>query len=163
MNADDRVLVAYVPTPKDFKRIVEQGWYRIPVRHAPKGLHAEWLGFYFGRKFSSKKYAIHHYAENVGHELAPRQYLIPDEPDHPRANDLYYKIQLGPLQTLAQPIASLRWRRVLFIHTTGDRFRDAMELNDLLVDGDRYVDRSFTSLRDSADVPYRVDDANPNR
>lgn len=156
MNPDDRVLIAYVPTPADFRLIVEQGWYRIPILHAPKGIHAEWIGFYFGRKFTSQKYAIHHYAQNLGHELAPRNYLIPDQPDHPRANDLYYKIQLGELQTLAQPILSLRWRRVLFIHTTGDRFRDAVELNDLLITGDGYVDRAFTVLRDSAEIPYHI-------
>ena len=156
MEPDDRVLIAYVPTPADFQRIQQQGWYRIPVRHAPKGIHAEWIGFYFGRKFASKKYAVHHYCENLGHELLPRNALIPDEPNHPRANDLYFKIMLGDLQTMPQPIASLRWRRVLFIHTTGDRFMDAVELNDLLVDGEGYVDRSFTVLNESAVTPYLI-------
>ena len=156
MESDDRVLVAYVPTPADFKRIQEQGWYRIPVIHAPKGIHAEWIGFYFGRKFGTRKYAIHHYAENLGHELMPRRMLIPDQPDHPRADDLYFKIQLGQLQAVKQPIVSMRWRRVLFIHTTGDRFRDALELNDLLIDGDQYVDRAFTTLREDPSEPYLI-------
>ena len=156
MESDDRVLVAYVPTPADFKRIEEQGWYRIPVRHAPKGIHAEWIGFYFGRKFGSRKYAIHYYAENLGHELMPRRMLVPNEPDHPRADELYFKIQLSNLFSCTQPIVSMRWRRVLFIHTTGDRFRDALELNDLLVEGDNYVDRAFTTLRENAAQPYIV-------
>ena len=119
-----------------------------PVRHAPKGIHAEWIGFYFGRKFGTRKYAVHCYAENLGHELVPRSMLVPEEPEHPRANDFYFKIQLGELITLNRPIVSLRWHRVLFIHTTGDRFTDAVELNDLLIEGDNYVDRAFTTLRD---------------
>ena len=36
--------------------------------------------------------------------------LLPDEPDHPRAGDLYYHIEIGPLQRLAasrsQPAAA---------------------------------------------------------
>jgi hypothetical protein len=86
--------------------------------------------------------------------------LFPDQPDHPRADDIYYQVQLGPLQQLARPIISLRWRRITFLHTTGDRFLDAVEINDLVVEGDPYVDRAFTTLRDQEDRPedsYRTD------
>src|SRR5690606_1384313 len=84
---------------------------------------------------------------NHGHELATRQALLPHQPDHPRANDLYYKVQLGPLQTLPRPIISLRWRRVTFLHTTWDRFQDAVEINDLFVDWEAYTDRLYATLR----------------
>ena len=150
MIADDRVLVVYLPTPADYARIAHEGWYRIPQRFAPKGLYAEYFAFYFGRAFGHQKWAIHFYAERLGHELATRQMLLPDEASHPRANDLYYKVQLGPLQPLRQPIISLRWRRVSFIHTTGDRFREAVELNDLLLRGGEFVSREQTTLRETA-------------
>jgi hypothetical protein len=52
-------------------------------------------------------------------------------PDHPRAGQWYYKLQLGPLEHKLPPIVSLRWRRVTFILTTGDRFMEAVEINDL--------------------------------
>lgn len=156
MFADDRVLIAYVPTPRDFDLIVEQGWYRIPVKHAPKGIHAEWIAFYFGKRFGERKYAIHHVAYNAGHELVQRRTLIPAEPTHPRANDMYYKIVLGELQQLERPIISLRWRRLLFVHTTGDRFQAATEINDLLVKGDDFVNRAETVLRDEATRPYVI-------
>lgn len=141
MYPEDRVLVAYVPNLADFALIEEQGWYRIPQKHAPKGVYAEYIAFYFGRKFGDEKWAIHYYARRVGHELVTRRALFPNEPDHPRAEELYFKIQLEDLQKLARPIASLRWRRITFIHTTWDRFRDAREIGDLLVDGDGYADR----------------------
>ena len=89
MYPEDRVLVAYVPRPADFELIRREGWYRIPQRSAPKGLHAEVIAFYFGRAFEEQKYAIHYYARNAGHELARRRDLLPDEPDHPRADDIY--------------------------------------------------------------------------
>ncbi len=151
MYPEDRVLVAYVPQPADFELIQKRSWYRIPYKKAPKGVHAEYLAFYFGRQFGEEKWAIRYYAPNLGHELMRRAELLPHEPDHPRANEVYYKVQLGALRSLARPIVSLSWRRLLFVHTTWDRFQDAHEVGDLFVEGDQYVDRRFTVLRDSAD------------
>ncbi|MBK6327175.1 MAG: hypothetical protein KA362_13655 [Chloroflexi bacterium] len=116
---------------------------------APKGLFAEYFAFYFGQAFGPQKWAVHTYARRLGHELMTRRDLLPDEPNHPRADTLYYKVQLGPVQQLERPIISLHWHRVTFIHTTWDRFQSAVELNDLFVDGDAYVDRSFAVLKES--------------
>jgi hypothetical protein len=148
MYPEDRVLVAYVPAPADFTIIQEESWYRIPQRHMPKGLYAEYFAFYFGRKFGPDKWAIHYYAPQQGYELLSRRDLLPDQPDHPRADDYYYKVQLGPLQKLSRPIISLRWRRITFIHTTWDRFQDAQEINDLFVEGGDYVDRLYATLKE---------------
>ncbi|MFZ0545960.1 MAG: hypothetical protein WAM60_11010 [Candidatus Promineifilaceae bacterium] len=159
MYPEDRVLVAYVPSPADFTIIREEGWYRIPQRHMPKGLYAEYFAFYFGRKFGPEKWAIHYYAPQRGYELLTRRDLLPDQPDHPRGDDLYYKVQLGPLQKLERPIISLRWRRITFIHTTWDRFQDAQEINDLYVEGGDYVDRLYAILKERgiySERNYRV-------
>jgi hypothetical protein len=156
MYPEDRVLVVYVPTPEDFKQIQQAGWYRIPQRHAPKGLYAEYFAFYFGQAFGAKKWAIHHYAKKVGHELVRRSELLPHQPEHPRAAELYYKVQLDTLMTLKRPITSIRWRRLTFLHTTWDRFQDAVEINDLLIEGGNYVDRQFATLKEG-------DGANPDR
>ncbi len=164
MYPEDRVLIAYVPRPSDFDIVRREGWYRIPQRFAPKGLHAEYLAFYFGSKFGDEKYAIHYYARRAGHELARRRDLLPDEPNHPRADDIYYKVQLDPLQKLAQPIVSLRWRRLTFVHTTWDRFQDATEINDLFIEGGPYVDRLYATLKERgihAERDYRVAEDEP--
>lgn len=156
MVADDRVLVAYVPQPTDFTLIESESWYRIPYKYAPKGLFSEYIAFYFGRRFGDQKWAIHYFAENRGHELVRRIDLIPDEPEHKRAQDVYYRVQLGPLQKLERPVISLQWRRILFIHTTGDRFETAVEINDLLLDGDSLVDRKFTTLNEARPGQYQI-------
>lgn len=164
MYPEDRVLVAYVPRPADFDIVREQGWYRIPADSAPKGLHAEIIAFYFGRHFGEDKWAIHYYAPRTGHELARRRDLLPDEPDHPRADALYYKVQLGPLVRRERPIVSLRWRRVTFIHTTWDRFEDAVEINDLFIEGGPYVDRLYAVLKERnihAEREYVVQETGP--
>jgi len=159
MYPEDRVLVAYVPHPKDFELIQSKGWYRVPHRHAPKGLYAEYFAFYFGSHFGSEKWAINYYARNQGHELVTRRDLFPEQTEHPRVDQTYFKVQLGPLQVLEQPILSLRWRRVTFIHTTWDRFQDAREINDLFVEGGPYVDRLYATLKErgiQAERNYRV-------
>ncbi len=148
MYPEDRVLIAYLPDPADFALLQNEGWYRIPLRHAPKGLHAEYYAFYFGRDFGPKKWAIHNYARQLGHELVTRRDLFPDQADHPRAGDFYYRVSLGPLEKLEEPIVSLRWRRITFMHTTWDRFMDAREIGDLMVEGGDYVDRIYATLKD---------------
>ena len=66
--------------------------------------------------------------------MVTRRDLVPDQPDHPRAGNWYYKLMLGPLQHKLPPIVSNKWRRITFIETTGDRFEAATEMSDLLAD-----------------------------
>ncbi len=155
MYPEDRVLVAIMPSPRDMAIVREDGWYRIPEKRAPKGVHAEYLAFYYNHSFGGQKWAIHYYARQVGYELMGRRDLLPAEPDHPRADELYFTIQLGPLQQLARPIVSLRWRRISFVHPTWDRFMDAAEINDLFVEGEPYVDRLYYALREAGIFPER--------
>lgn len=159
MYPEDRVLVAFVPHRQDFELIRLERWYRIPQRYVPKGLFAEYLAFYFGRQFGKEKWAIFYYARNLGHELVNRRDLFPEQLDHPRADEPYFKVQIGPILAREHPIVSLRWRRVTFIHTTWDRFEDAREINDLFIEGGHYVDRLYATLKDrgiQAERNYRV-------
>jgi hypothetical protein len=87
-----------------------------------------------------------------GYELAYRRDLLPDEPDHPRADEPYFKVQIGPLIRREPPIPSLRWRRITFITTTWDRFNDAEEINDLYASG---ADGLYVTLKESGFFPER--------
>lgn len=155
MHPEDRVLVAVMNRPLDFEIARDQGWYRVPEKRATPGVFFEYVAFYFTAAFAEHKYAVHYYARLLGHELVTRRDLLSDEPDHPRAGEAYYKLQLGPLQRREPPIVSLRWRRVSFIHTTWDRFEAAEEINDLFVEGDEFVDRLYHALREADLAPER--------
>jgi hypothetical protein len=63
--------------------------------------------------------------------VVKRRELFPEEPWHPRAEDEYYRVELGPLQRLARPVVSRRLRRVTFIATTLGKLLNAQEINDL--------------------------------
>ena len=152
-HPSDRVLVAILKSRRDFQIARDEGWYRIPQRTAPLSTtEALVLAFYFPRVFEEEKWAIHWYAPIRGHELVRRRHLLPDEPDHPRAGDPYYKLQLGPLIRLEHPIRSLRWRRITFIETSWDRFVAAEEINDLYSSA---ADGLFVTLKEAGFWPER--------
>ncbi len=152
-HAADRVLVGVMTQPRDLRLARDEGWYRIPVQHAPESTtDAAVLAFYFTTAFGDDKWAIHWYSEVRGHELVLRRDLLPDQPDHPRADQPYYKVQIGPLIRRDPEIPSFRWRRISFITTTWDRFSAAEEINDLYMSG---VDGLYVTLKESGFFPER--------
>lgn len=157
MFPEDRVLVGVMPSPKDLEIAETQHWYRIPQKHAPTiGIQAEMVAFYFTKSFpEGQRYGIHYYARRTGHELVRRVDLFPDQPNHPRASDPYYMLQLGPLRKKEPPIRSVRWRRITFIQTTWDRFVAAREVNDLYSTDKQFVDRVYHTLKQRGIQPDR--------
>lgn len=133
MDADDLVLVVLMNNPRDMEIVRRERWYRVPAKHAPEYItQARYLAFYLTSAFGDAKWTIRDYAPVHGHELARRRDLLPSECDHPRADEAYYKLELGNRITLPRPIVSRRGRRLLFIWTTGEKFSRAVEINDLL-------------------------------
>ena len=156
MYPEDRVLVGVMPHPRDLELAREQHWYRVPVRRAPGGVPAEDVGFFFPKTFGADlRWALPYSPPRTRPELVRPADLLPDEPDHPRAGDYYYKLQLGPLRQKVPPITSLHWRRITFIQTTWDRFITAEEVNDLFSTDDVYVDRVYAALKARGIQPDR--------
>ncbi len=131
---DAIVLVAILPHPRDLEIARILGWYRIPLRSAPKVLSVDYLAFYQTAAFGEdERWGIHYLASVRGHELTTRAELLRQEADHPRAREEYYKVQLGELQRITPPIQAGRWRRLTFLYTTGERLNRAATLQDLAV------------------------------
>ncbi len=126
-----RVLVAVVPSQQDWERVRQEHWYRIPLARAPQRIGAEYLAFYHPDCLRETRWSIPAYAPILGYGVAARRELLPQEADHPRADELYYRLALGELIGLTPPIPSLHLRRVTFIRTTLDRLLQAHEINDL--------------------------------
>lgn len=154
------ILVAVVTDPRDLEIARLLGWYRIPLRHAPKVVSVDYLAFYQTGNFGEeRRWQIEMIAPVRGHEMATRAELLRSEPDHPRAKEEYYKIQLGPLQALPAPIQAGKWRRLTFLYTTGEMLLNAHRLSDLVV---RTEERNllWRSLRERAlqEGQYQADD-----
>lgn len=149
-SPSDLVLVAFMPNPRDMEIARMLGWYRIPMRSAPKVVAVDWLAFYQPATFGDDhKWCIEVIAPVKGHELATRDMLFKDEPDHPAAREEYFKLQLGDLETLPNPIRAGKWKRVTFLYTTGERLLSSETINQLTVhDEERMV--LWRALRERA-------------
>ncbi len=127
------VLVAVITEPRDLEIARIFGWYRIPLRTAPKVIAVDYLAFYQTKAFKEHKWRIRFIAPVKGHELTTRDQLLREESDHPRAKDEYYKIQLGPLEQLTESVLSEKWHRITFLYTTGEYLLNARTVNDLVI------------------------------
>jgi hypothetical protein len=150
LSATALVLVCLMPTPRDLEIARILGWYRIPFRTAPKVIAVDYLAFYQPASFGEQGGQIQFVARVRGHELATRAELLRDEPDHPRAREEYFKIQLDALERLKDPIKADKWKRITFFYTTGEYLLRARSLNELVVNSDERQ-LLWQSLRERAE------------
>ena len=150
LKPTDLILVCLLPTPRDLEIARLLGWYRIPLRTAPKVVAVDYLAFYQPSAFAERGGQIEFVAQVNGHELTTRGELLKDEADHPRAKEEYYKLQIGGLEKLKEPVKSEKWKRLTFLYTTGEYLLKAQSLNDLVVNGDERQ-LLWRSLRERAE------------
>ena len=141
------MLVAVVNDPADLLTAQREGWYRIPLNRAPTAIGADFLALYQTAAFPpDERWAVRWIAPVRGYHLATRRELLPAQPDHPRAGDRYYRVDLGELARLAQPVPSRRLRRITFIRTTLGRLLAAEEINDLWIKS-AATERLWTAIK----------------
>ena len=146
-GTSERVLVAVVNNPRDLVIARQEHWYRIPVKRAPKRVGGDYLAFYLTGAFPpDQRHRVTFYAPIYAYRLVRRIELLPQEFDHPRADDRYFKVEIGPLRQLARPILSRKLRRVTFIPTTLEKLLNAHEIVDLWDKG-RLRDELWRELR----------------
>ncbi|NOX63954.1 MAG: hypothetical protein GXP42_18725 [Chloroflexi bacterium] len=141
------VLVAVVNNEADFVRARDEHWYRIPVKRAPRQIAAEYLALYQTAKFGASGRRINFYAPILRYHLVTRAELLPDQSDHPRAGDQYFKLELGELQSLEKPILNERQPRLTFIYTTLERLFQARDVADLWLRG-AARQKLYTAIRE---------------
>ena len=128
------VLVAIMNNQRDLEIAQTQRWYRIPVKSADRFIpdleQMQYLAFYQTQNFERDGCAVNYYAEIERISTARRIELLPDEAGDQKAEALYYKLEISPLQRLSQSIPS-KPRRITFITTTLAKFWRAQEINDL--------------------------------
>jgi very-short-patch-repair endonuclease len=150
MADGEEVLVAIIRDPRDLRIAESEHWYRIPTGSADKWLQARWpprwLAFYQPKIFGAEAFAVRYYSPVRDVRKVPRHELFPDDPRDARATHMYYQLLLGPLQELPAPIFSRRWRRIVFIATTWQKFINAAEINDLY-DESPLEDRLWAELK----------------
>ncbi len=146
----ENLLVAILNNQNDFSILKEQFWYRIPVNSVDKFLKKrwppKWIAFYQTKIFKTDAFLINHFAHISDISIVTRPELFPDEIPNLKSYKKYYKITFNKLETLPKPIISRRWRRIVFIQTTFEKFINAVEINDLY-DESPLEDRLWTELK----------------
>jgi very-short-patch-repair endonuclease len=129
------VLVAILNKQLDFAILHDKLWYRIPVSSVEKWLKErwppKWLAFYQTKTFGEEKHAIHYFAEVLNIREVRRWQLFPDEPHDDKSTRRYFQVFVKSIHRLPKPIYSRRFRRIIFIPTTWEKFVNAAEVNDL--------------------------------
>ncbi len=140
------VLVAIMNTKRDYKILREQGWYRVPVKSVKWPWPPKWVAFYQTRIFGDEAYAVNYYGHVHDIRPAKRTELFPKEKLNSKSDKQYYQIWFDSLEPLYRPIYSRRWRYIVFIPTTWDKFYQAAEINDLYHES-RLEDRLWAELK----------------
>ena len=65
-----------MPTPRDIEIARLLGWYRIPLRTAPKVVAVDYLAFYQPSSFGESGGQIEFVASVHGHELTTRPRIV---------------------------------------------------------------------------------------
>lgn len=150
MSNRGEVLVAVLNNLPDFAVARYQHWYRIPVSSVHRLLKGRWpphwLAFYQTKVFGSEAFAVNFYARVLDVRQVYRWQLFPDQPHDGKGMRRYFQLVLSPLQRLPRPIISRRWRRIVFIPTTWQKFVNAVEINDLY-DESPLEDRLWAELK----------------
>lgn len=129
------VLIALLKDLKDEEYLNLQKWYRIPASSKLVPLMVrnntiKYIAFYLPKKFGNLKYSIPWFAEVKQITKVPRKELIYQK-GNKKNDELYYKIEINKLEELQNPIYARRPRRIIFITTTENKFKTAIEINDL--------------------------------
>jgi len=129
------VLVAVLPNLQDFEILRTKLWYRIPAEQKERLIRnrwpPKWLAFYQTNAFKGDAHTVSYFGRVTNIREVTRLELFPDDPADDRSSKRYYRIGLSSLERRPEPIRSRRWRRIVFIPTTWNKFVSATEVNDL--------------------------------
>ena len=140
-------LVATLKEKSDPAILQEQGWYRIPLAHAPRRWPPRWLGFYQPKVFKEEAYRVRYFGEVANIEVVKRKEMFPNEFISAKSEREYYQVHLKKIEERNEPIISTRPRRLVFIPTTWEKFILAEQMNDLF-DDSPLEDRLWIEFKD---------------
>lgn len=124
------VLVGVLKNKGDLEILLKEKWYRIPLDYAPKR-QFNYLAFYQPVSFGREGKQIQYFARVLDYQTIKRKNLLPAELNHPRAEDYYFRVRLGKIKKLSQPIRNIRPRRISFGFTTLNHLLESKDILQL--------------------------------
>lgn len=130
ITKDEVVLVGVLKDKRDLEILLKEKWYRIPVRYAPVRQFT-YLAFYQPAVFGRQGKQIQYYARVAKQQEFLRKALLPDELEHPRAQERYLRVRAGKIMKLPKPVQNKTPRRIFFGFTTFSRLRTSKSILQL--------------------------------
>lgn len=131
-------LVAVLANDRDLHTFLRERTYRIPDRVLGRALARDaletsrYLALYqSGTITDGLPGAIEWWGKIADVRSMRRREVVPEEPDHPAADEVYHVLRLGRRRRRNPPLRSGRTGRFAFIRTTRKRFLGADSIDDL--------------------------------
>jgi len=125
-----QVLIGVVRRKKDLNLILKKQWYRIPLRRCPVQ-EFSYIAFYETSRLGKEGKAINYYAHLKTKSETKRIKLLPDEPEHPRAEEIYRVYYLRKIYRTPKRIENRSRRRISFGFTTKEKLLHSAEISQL--------------------------------
>lgn len=123
----DVVLVGVLKSRRDQRLLLKEQWYRIPLAFVPKRPFTH-VAFYQPVSFGKHGKRIEYVGRITARSLQTRKQLLPNELNHPRAADSYWKFSFDEIERLARPVKNIIPRRVTFGFTTLSRLMSSANI-----------------------------------
>jgi very-short-patch-repair endonuclease len=127
---DKNVLVGVIKTKADLDILLKSHWYRVPADFLPKQKFT-YVAFYQPVAFGAGGRRIEYYGRVTAKRIRKRLQLLPNEKDHPRAKNDYFKIEFKRLTKLKHPVRNVIPRRLSFGFTSLKTLRCAKNILSL--------------------------------
>ncbi|HDL64855.1 MAG TPA: DUF559 domain-containing protein [Proteobacteria bacterium] len=127
---NDLVLIGVVKREKDLDHVETDHWYRIPARISFRKSPG-YLAVYPTSRCGSRGGGISFYSPIRRIIRVRRIDLLPEENHHPRAEEWYWKLELGEPQKLPRRIRNRLRRRITFAYTTRNKLLNSSEMGEL--------------------------------
>lgn len=151
------VLVCVLKQRRDLRILLQEHWYRIPAAYLPKRTFS-YLAFYQPVSFGRLGRRIQYYARVADKKMTKRIDLLPKEKNHPRAPDVYARIELAWIKKLARPIKNIVPRRVSFGFTSLKSLLHAGDILELygVAPTEQIVERGLQSMGIKTEKEFNV-------
>lgn len=126
---DTVITIAIIKHARDWQRLQATHQYHLPIAQLGRISQSPWLAFYMPKWHHEHPHCITHIAQIAALALMTRRDYLPDEHQHPRADNHYVVVTLKALYALDAPLPSQRWRRISIHQTTWAAFHRAHDLS----------------------------------
>lgn len=127
----DAVVLALLRRQGDEQRLLQAGTYHLPITHSGLLDEVRAMAWYVPAWHADTPWSVRYWGTIADRWLTTRRLYLPEEPNHPRADNLYWVVRITHLERLDPVLPSARWRRIGIHRLSAAAVQRASELGDV--------------------------------